>query len=276
MKYLLGKPVADAILQNLQEEVQTLGQKPAIAALLVGNNAASQLYVTLKKQTAQKIGIGFVFEHLPETSQQDEVIASVERYNTDPNIHGILVQLPLPKHIDKHAVLSHIHPAKDVDGLNRQLQSSENMFLCPFPKAIVRLIESSNCDLSEKKAVIIANSEEFGSAMTEALSTANIASSIVLRKYIVENTDLIRKGDIVITALGIPGIIKGDYIKNGAILIDGGIEQINGKVLGDIDEKSVSGKASFLSPVPGGVGPVTVSCLMENVVLAAKNLSQQS
>lgn len=273
MKYLFGKPVADTILQNLQEEVRTLAQKPTLAALLVGDNAASELYVRLKRKTAEKIGIDFIFGHLPKASSQEEIMGSIEKYNTDPTIHGILVQLPLPEHIDKNTVLSQIRPEKDVDGLNKNSRASKSLFLCPFPKAIMRLIESSNEDLSGKKAVIIANSEEFGSAMTEALSTRNIASSILLRKDIAEHADLIHEGDIVITAVGAPGILKGEYIKNGAILIDGGIEQVDGKVLGDIDEDSVSEKASFLSPVPGGVGPLTIACLMENVVLAAKNLS---
>lgn len=273
MKYLLGKPVAEKILQQLQKEIHELPIQPTLAVLLAGDNAASQLYVNLKKQAAQKIGIRFVLRHIPEESTQEEAIAIIKKFNDSPEIHGILIQLPLPKHLDKEAILTAIRPEKDVDGLNKNTPDALALkqFLSPFPQAIMHLIESSGCYLSGKNACILANSLGFGLAMKKILSSHSISSSVILHEALKDNIEMLRTSDILITALGIPGSIQGDFIKNGAIVIDGGIEKVNGKICGDVNENSVSEKVAFLSPVPGGVGPLTVACLMKNVIFAAKN-----
>ena len=196
------------------------------------------------------------------------IINLIKKLNADKKINGIIVQLPLPAGFDTGKILAAVDPKKDADGF-----CAEEKFLQPvFPHAIMLLIESSGEKLENKKAVVIANSDEFGKTMTATLSQKGVSAEYVISGKIQSNLGKIGEADIVVSAVGSPGLLKGQMCKEGAIIIDGGIEKVGGKVFGDVDFASFETKNGFLTPVPGGVGPVTIACLLENTFLAFKRL----
>ncbi|EKE19327.1 MAG: Methenyltetrahydrofolate cyclohydrolase [uncultured bacterium] len=268
---LLGKTVADDILGRLKSDISLAKKKPGLAVILVGNDKASQLYVKLKEKTARSIGMNFFRFNLAESVSQQEIIKLIGDLNIDSKVNGIIVQLPLPKGFDAQKVISSIDPKKDADGFSAQSGSAlgGNLKLFPvFPKAIIKLIESSGQNFFGKKAVVIANSELFGETMSEMLKRENIASGYILTRDVPSNLGVIKAADIVVSAVGSPGLLMGEMFKDGAIIIDGGIEKIGEKVLGDVDFGSTEQLSGFITPVPGGVGPVTIACLLENTFLA--------
>jgi methylenetetrahydrofolate dehydrogenase (NADP+)/methenyltetrahydrofolate cyclohydrolase len=274
MKLLLGKPIADDILNRLKSDISLRGEKPGLAVILIGNDQASHLYVSLKEKTACAIGMNFFRFDLAEKVPENEVLNLIQKLNVDDKIHGIIVQLPLPNDLNVEKVISSINPEKDVDGFSAEnvsnfLQGIKKIEPV-FPHAIMLLIESSGEILKGKNAVVIANSDEFGKIMTVALEQKNISAEYFLAKKISASIDTIREADIVVSAVGSPGLLNGQMLKEGVIIIDGGIEKVDGKVIGDVDFPSIKEKNGFISPVPGGVGPVTIACLLENVCIAFK------
>jgi methylenetetrahydrofolate dehydrogenase (NADP+)/methenyltetrahydrofolate cyclohydrolase len=265
MELLYGKPIADKILNRLKSEIFNNEKKPGLAAILVGNDQASHLYVSLKEKKAQEIGINFSKFDLAENVPENEIMDLIQKLNGDKNVHGIIVQLPLPSGFDTKKIISKINPEKDVDGF-----SILGKLAPVFPQAIMLLIESSGEILENKKAVVIANSDEFGEVMTDTLNKKGVSSEYILSSEIQSNLGKIGAADIVVSAVGSAGLLKGEMVKEGTIVIDGGIEKLNGKVFGDVDFASTEEKNGFLSPVPGGVGPVTIACLLENVYMAFK------
>ncbi len=275
MKLLKGRKIAAKILAEISREIRKKKLEPGLAAIFVGKNKSSQIYVNLKEKAARKTGIAFFkFNFFSRTSEK-KIINLIKNLNQAENIHGIIVQMPLPPNFDARKIISAINPRKDVDGF-----LPKSFFQPVFPRAVAVLLKNSKEELKNKKAVIIANSEKFGKAMLSMLAVKKIKADYVIAKRKAirhpDVSDKIQKADIVISAVGKPGLVSGDIIKKGAIIIDGGIVKNNERVRGDVDFESVKNKASHISPVPGGVGPVTVACLLENVQKAAEGLAKKS
>jgi len=264
MKLLEGGKISDKILKNIQKKIKSENLNPGLAVVLIGENEASKIYVNLKKKAAEKIGIKFYLSKFSENSPESEVIEKIENLNKNKKISGIIVQLPLPKGFNTQKIINAVNPQKDVDGFH-----PENKKLQPvFPGAILEMIKSTGIDLKSKKAIAISNSKKFGEVMKKVLEKNKIQADYILSKDI--KKDVSAKYDILISAVGKPNFIKGEMLKKDAIVIDGGITKKDRKILGDVDFKSVEKYASFLSPVPGGVGPVTIACLLKNVYLASR------
>ena len=274
MKLLYGKPIADNILERLKSEIAGSEKKPGLAVILAGNDEASRLYVSLKEKAAREIGIEFFKHDFPDDVSEAEILSLINKLNSDEKVHGIIVQLPLPKGINSNKIISKITPKKDVDGFHRKnvecFISGKQHIKPVFPSAIMLLAESSGQDLRNKKAVVVANSDEFGRVMVAALSQKGALVEYFLSTEIASNVDKILGADILVSAVGSKKLINGKILKNGVIIIDGGIEKEEGKVVGDVDFASTEGKSGFITPDPGGVGPVTIACLLENVYLAFK------
>ena len=240
--------------------------------LLVGNDNASKLYVSLKEKTAKEIGIDFSLFKYGENVAQAEILQQIEKLNLDENVHGIIVQLPLPQGFDTQKIIESIDPKKDADGFhpeNTKLFLDGNDGVSPvFPRAIRCLIESSGEELAGKKAVVVANSDEFGKIMCAILLQIGVVGEYVLSGNILSNLDDIKGADVVVSAVGTPGLLNVQMLKEGAIVIDGGIEKVGDRVLGDVDFASLAAFNGHITPVPGGVGPVTIACLLENVYLS--------
>jgi methylenetetrahydrofolate dehydrogenase (NADP+)/methenyltetrahydrofolate cyclohydrolase len=272
MKLLYGKTVADKILSHLKNEIFAAPQKPGLAVILVGNDQASKIYVNLKEKKAQEIGMNFFRFDLSQTTLEDEILKRIEALNHDKMVHGIIVQLPLPQGFNTEKIITSIDPKKDADGFhpqNAELFLKGKGSIWPvFPRAIAKLIQSAEQELTGKKALVIANSEDFGKIMCAALENLASEATYILAGSISSQLEKICDADIVVSAVGRPGLLKGEMFKEGAIVIDGGIEKVGEKVLGDVDFASTEGKNGFLTPVPGGVGPLTIACLLENTFLA--------
>ena len=272
MKLLYGKPVAEEILSRLKNDISLRGQKPGLAVILVGNDKASQIYVNLKEKKALEIGMNFFRFDLAESVSQEEIMGRIAKLNKDILVHGIIVQLPLPKGFETEKIIASIEPKKDADGfhpINTELfLVGEGRIWPVFPRAIMRLLESSGEKLENRVGVVIANSDEFGKIMCAALEKSGVLAEYVLSGDIAQNLGKIKGADVVVSAVGSPGLLRGQMLKEGAIVIDGGIEKVGDKVLGDVDFASTEGLNGYITPVPGGVGPLTIACLLENTFLA--------
>jgi len=270
-----GKKISERILKELKDDIRNENLKPGLGVVLVGKDEASKIYVSLKEKAAKDVGINFQKFEFQEGVPEDNVLHKIEELNKNPYVHGIIVQLPLPGHLNSDKIISSIDPGKDADGF------SENSGFEPvLPKAVIKILESIPIDTRrvastpDKIAIILANSDIFGRKMKAALERKNIkADYVVAEKNALQYYSMLEKiknADIVISATGKPKSITGKIIKEGAIIIDAGITRVEDKVVGDVDLKSVKNKASYITPVPGGVGPVTIACLLENVYLNAK------
>lgn len=275
---LNGKELALCIREKLKEQINLLPIKPSLAIILVGNNEASEIYVRNKIKASDEIGIETSVHILGDNIQQNELENLIANLNSDKNINGIMVQLPLPKHIDEQKILKLIDPKKDVDGFHPYniglLQNnSEETVVAATPKGIIRLLENANTDFEGKHALVIGRSQIVGKPIAMLLLNKNCTVTIAHSKT--KNlAQLISQADIVVSACGCPKMIKGEWIKDGAIVIDVGINRIEGKLCGDVDFENAKEKASFITPVPGGVGPMTIAMLLENTYQAF--IKQQS
>jgi len=278
MKLLSGKRISEKILKNLKNRIKKERLKPALAVILVGDDKASEIYVKLKGKAAKEAGIGFKLFKFKKAEKENKIIETVKKLNRDKKISGIIIQLPLPKKFKTQRIINSLDPRKDADGFHpknvRKFVRYTGEIWPVFPHAIVRLIKSSRVKIENKKAVVLANSIRFGEVMKAALQNKGMRAQYILTKNLKNSAKDIRSADIVVSALGKPGLVAGAMIKNDAIIIDGGITKKDKKILGDVDAESVKKVASYLTPVPGGVGPVTIACLLENVYLAAKKQSQ--
>jgi len=282
MKIINGKKIADKILADLKKEIEEKKLQPCLAVILVGDDAASRLYVQKKEQAAQKIGIEIKKYNLSEQTSEKEILDLIGSLNQDKQINGILVQLPLPKGLSADRIIHAIALQKDVDGF-----LPKSKFDSPFILSIWQALQATKENLKNKKIVALVNSDVFGLALSRFLRKKGLkdvkyikvrpfdSTTLPQDKVVVKRSDLKLKVDILISVCGQANFIKGDMIKKGVILIDGGISKQNGKVVGDIDQESVKDKAKWLSPVPGGLGPMTVAFLLKNVVLAAKNFEEE-
>lgn len=265
MKLLYGKPIADEILSRIKKELFEYGQKPGLAVILVGEDEASKIYVNLKEKRALEIGMNFFRHELPASVAEKDLLALIAKLNAQEDVHGIIVQLPLPGALNTEKIVQSIALHKDADGFLRK----EGALLQPvFPQALLLLTQSSQVELEGKKALVLANSVEFGEVMCQVLEAQNLSSSYVLTADFPAKLGQIKKADVLVSAVGSPGLLKGEMFKEGAVVLDGGISKVDGKVVGDVDFVSVEAKKGFISPVPGGVGPVTIACLLQNVFWA--------
>ena len=273
-----GKARAERLTSDIRDRVAArvaAGKSPpGLAVVLVGMDPASQVYVRNKRRTTEAIGMGSFAFDLPATAAQDEVLAIIDRLNRDPAVSGILVQLPLPAHIDAEKVTDRIDPLKDVDGfhpynMGRLLQKRPLLRPCT-PYGCMTLLESTGEDLSGKHAVVIGQSNIVGRPMALELLIARCTVT-VCHSRTVDLPGIVRQGDIVVAGVGRPAFVRGDWIKPGAIVIDVGINRTpEGKLCGDVDFAAARARAGWITPVPGGVGPMTIATLVANALLAAE------
>ena len=285
-----GKEIAQNLRNELKKEIDDLkkriGRVPGLAVVQVGNVAASSVYVKAKTKSAKEVGIEVIDHHLPDETTQEELLEIVDVLNKQRNVNGILVQLPLPKHINEQIVLDSIHPDKDADGfhplnvgkLSIASHNDENLLIPCTPYGCLIMLKGLGVELSGKNAVVIGRSNIVGKPMAQLLlkesCTVTIAHS---RTKNIE--DVCKKADIIVAAVGRPEMVKGDWVKRDAIVIDVGINRIEievdgeskNKLVGDVDFNEASKQASAITPVPGGVGPMTIACLLRNTTIAFKN-----
>jgi methylenetetrahydrofolate dehydrogenase (NADP+)/methenyltetrahydrofolate cyclohydrolase len=274
---LSGKEVAKGIEVDLTEEVRRLkaeeGATPGLATVLVGSDPASKLYLDMKEEACRRVGIISERHEFAEGATELEVTRWIEELNSDKKIHGIMVQLPLPGHLDREAVLNAIAPHKDVDGLTPEnlgkVAWGDEGLAPATPKGIIALLESHKIEVEGRDAVIVNHSNILGKPL--ALMLLNRLATVEVCH--VKTRDLgghTRRADLLVAAVGKPNLIPADMVKKGAVVIDAGISRSLGKVVGDVDFEGVSKKASAITPVPGGVGPMTVAMLLQNTVNAAR------
>ena len=277
MHLLNGKELAQKLQQEMTQEVTELKEKglqPGLAVILVGEDPASQVYVRNKERAANNIGMYSVVYRLPEITSEADLIAKIEELNHDDKVHGILVQLPLPKHINEDLVLDTIDPAKDVDGfhpmnLGNLFAGKPTMIPCT-PAGIMELIKLSGLDLAGKNAVIIGRSNIVGKPMAHLLLQANATVTICHSKT-KDLPKVAKQADVLVVAIGRANFVTADFVKEGAVVIDVGINRDeNNKLTGDVKFDEVAPLTSYITPVPGGVGPMTITMLMRQTIDAAK------
>ncbi|NLB38857.1 MAG: bifunctional methylenetetrahydrofolate dehydrogenase/methenyltetrahydrofolate cyclohydrolase FolD [Clostridiales bacterium] len=272
---LSGKQMSEQLTQEQKERVAALraqGIVPGLAVILAGENPASEIYVRNKKTMCATIGVHSEVVRLPNDVSQEDLIAHVERLNQDPAIHGILVQLPLPEHLDEAAVLARVLPEKDVDGFHvvnagKLFAGLPGVVPCT-PKGILYMLQQAGIELKGKEAVVIGRSNIVGKPVAMLLLQEHCTVTICHSRT--QNLkDVTRRADILVAAIGKPRFVTADMVKPGATVIDVGVNRVDGKVCGDVDFDAVKEVAGHLTPVPGGVGKMTISMLMENTLEAA-------
>ena len=278
MSIIDGKKVSSHIKDNIAAEVKILknktGKTPGLAVVLVGDDPASAVYVKNKNKTCKNIGFQS-FEHiLPENTSEDKLLNLINELNNDDQVNGILVQLPLPSHISSKTILVSINPQKDVDGFHLEnvgrLVTGNALFKPCTPPGIIKLLDEYKIEIEGKNAVIIGRSNIVGKPVSFLLLERN-ATVTICHSRTKDLPSITRSADILIAAIGKPNFVSLDMVKNNAVVIDVGINRLDGKLVGDVDFTSVSKQASLITPVPGGVGPMTIAMLMENTLQAFKN-----
>ena len=272
---LNGREIAKDYRANLERQVSELKEKgvtPNLTVVIVGNDGASLSYVKSKNKAAENIGMESGIVHLEEDATEEEVLKTVESLNQDKNVHGILVQVPLPKQVDENKVLDAITPEKDVDGFNPvnigKLYTGQETFVPCTPLGIMELLKHTG-SLEGKDVAVIGRSHIVGQPVAKLLTDQN-ATVTLMHSRTKDMISKIKDFDVVVSAVGKPGLLTGADIKEGAIVIDVGNTVVDGKLVGDVDYESASEKASYITPVPGGVGPLTITMVLNNTLLAAK------
>ena len=289
-KIINGKEIAQNLRNSLKEEIDELKNKynlvPGLAVVQVGTVAASSVYVKAKTKSANEVGIEVIDHHLNESTTQEELLELVNKLNNQENVNGILVQLPLPKHINEQIILDSINPNKDADGfhplnvgkLSIASHNDENLLIPCTPYGCLLMLKSLNVKLSGKNAVVIGRSNIVGKPMAQILIKESCTVTVAHSKT-TNLPEVCKNADILIAAVGRPEMIKKEWVKEGAIVIDVGINrieinidgEIKNKLVGDVDYSDVEKLTSAITPVPGGVGPMTIACLLRNTMIAFKN-----
>ena len=289
-KIISGKEISMNLRNELKEEIVILKEKynsvPGLAVVQVGNIAASSVYVKAKTKSALEVGIEVFDHHLNQSITENELLKLIDKLNNQKNVSGILVQLPLPKHINEQIILDSIHPNKDADGfhplnvgrLSIANKNDENLLIPCTPYGCLIMLKSLKLEISGKNAVVVGRSNIVGKPMAQLLIKESCTVTIAHSKT-KDLEKVCREADILIAAVGRPEMIKGSWIKEGAVIIDVGINRIDyekdgeskTKLVGDVNFKEVEKKASAITPVPGGVGPMTIACLLRNTTIAFKN-----
>ncbi|HCW7941709.1 TPA: bifunctional methylenetetrahydrofolate dehydrogenase/methenyltetrahydrofolate cyclohydrolase FolD [Staphylococcus aureus] len=276
-KILDGKQIAKDYRQGLQDQVEALKEKgfiPKLSVILVGNDGASQSYVRSKKKAAEKIGMISEIVHLEETATEEEVLNELNRLNNDDSVSGILVQVPLPKQVSEQKILEAINTEKDVDGFHPinigKLYIDEQTFVPCTPLGIMEILKHADIDLEGKNAVVIGRSHIVGQPVSKLLLQKN-ASVTILHSRSKDMASYLKDADVIVSAVGKPGLVTKDVVKEGAVIIDvGNTPDENGKLKGDVDYDAVKEIAGAITPVPGGVGPLTITMVLNNTLLAEK------
>lgn len=271
-----GKKVSAQVEEQLACRIARLKKQnvtPGLTVILAGEDPASQTYVRNKEKACERLGLYSHTVRLPEDVSQETLEAAIAQANADPAIHGILVQLPLPAHLDSEHALAMIRPEKDVDGfhdinMGRLVRGTDGVIACT-PKGVMRLLESAGIALAGKEAVVVGRSNIVGKPMALLLLQQN-ATVTICHSRTADLSAHTRQADILVAAVGMPGFITAEMVKEGAVVVDVGINRVDGKLCGDVDFDAVAQKASYITPVPGGVGKMTIAMLMENTVEAAE------
>lgn len=273
-----GKEISAAIREEIKAGVQGMSVRPGLAVVLVGDDPASAVYVRNKSKACAEVGIYSEVYRLPEETGREQLLGLIEQLNQSPLIHGILVQLPLPKHLDPEEVIMAIDPAKDVDAFHPvnvgKIMIGNYDFLPCTPAGVMELLHRSGIEVSGKECVVIGRSNIVGKPQAMLLLHEN-ATVTVCHSKTRDLPSVCRRADILVSAVGKPKFVTADMVRNGAVVIDVGMNRDeNGKLCGDVDFEPVSEKASYITPVPGGVGPMTITMLLKNTVTAAKRAEQ--
>lgn len=278
MTIIDGKALSEKILKEIEEEhnelIKKVGRKAGLAVIIVGENPASQIYVRNKIRACEKVGFYSETIRLDENITEENLLSEIEKLNNDSNIDGILVQLPVPKHIDELKIINAISPQKDVDGfhttnIGKMMIGDETGFLPCTPAGVIQMLEEYNIELEGKDVLVIGQSNIVGKPMTLLLIKKR-ATVQVCNSKTKNLSEKLQKADVVIAAAGSPKLVKASDVKEGVVVIDVGINRVDGKLCGDVDFEEVSKKASFITPVPGGVGPMTIAMLIKNTFKSYK------
>lgn len=277
MKILDGKAVSLKVKESVKvraDELKKFGVEPTLAVVLVGEDKASQTYVRAKEKACNEYGIKSVAHRLSENTTQNELLALINVLNLDDSIHGILVQLPLPKYIDTNVVLAAIDPRKDVDGFHAvnvgKLVSGLDGFVPCTPLGVMEILKEYGIDVAGLNAVVIGRSNIVGKPMANLLLNAS-ATVTVTHSKTKNLKEICKNADLIVAAIGKPFFLKADMVKDGAVVVDVGINRLDdGRLVGDVDFDEVAPKCSYITPVPGGVGPMTIAMLLNNTILAAQ------
>jgi len=278
MQLIDGKSLANRVQEQVADEVEELKQVqnivPGLAVILIGDDPASHAYVKMKAKACERVGFYSITHNMPDTISQDEIIGTIKMMNDNPRIDGILVQLPLPSHIDTDKILEVIEPKKDVDGFHAynvgRLVTGLDSFVACTPLGVMKMFEAYDINLEGRDVCVVGASNIVGKPMASLLLNAN-ATVTVTHIYTKDLKKHTLNADIIIVGVGVPALIKEDMVKEGAIVIDIGINRVSdGSLVGDVDFTNVSKKCSFITPVPGGVGPMTIAMLLSNTLKSAK------
>lgn len=287
-----GKAIAASVRKSVGERVASLAEKgvqPCLAVMLVGDNPASRVYVGMKQRAADEVGIKAIDQRLPADTSEEEILAILNQWNADPGVHGILVQLPLPDHVDERTVMERIRPEKDVDGFHpvnvgRMTSGDADAFRPCTPAGVQVMLEHIGFDPSGKHAVIVGRSNIVGRPMATILSQKGPTANATVTMAHSRTTDLgsiTRQADVLIVAVGRPESVTADMVSEGTVVVDVGVNRVDDdttpkgyRLVGDVDFDGVAEKASWITPVPGGVGPMTIAMLLGNTVTAADRLSR--
>lgn len=278
-----GKRISKEVRAEIAAECQALGERgivPGLAVVIVGSDPASQVYVRNKKKACEEVGFHSEVYELPEATTEEELLALVRRLNADDNIHGILVQLPLPKHLNDEIIIANIDPAKDVDAFHPsnvgKIMIGEYDFLPCTPAGVMVMLEKSGIEISGKECVVVGRSNIVGKPQAMLLLHAN-GTVTICHSRTKNLAEVTRRADILVVAIGKADFVTGDMVKEGAVVIDVGMNRkSDGKLTGDVDFASVEPKASYITPVPGGVGPMTITMLLRNTLTSAKKHNGRS
>ena len=279
-RLLEGKPIAEKIKEEIRQAVQSLKKKPVLASVMAGENAGAQAYVKSQKKAADGLGIDYQFHKLPQDTQESALIEFIQKLNTDSSVNGIIIQMPLPAHIDYKRISQFILPAKDIEGMHpenigRIVFGKAELVPCT-PAAVMELLAASEADLYGKEVVVVGHSEIVGKPLALLLleKFATVTVCHIGTSKAGKLKEHVARAEILIVAVGKAGLIKGEWIKEAAIVVDVGINRVEDKIVGDVEYEEAFKRASFITPVPGGVGPLTVTMLMRNLAKAA-SLQQQ-
>lgn len=275
-----GKEIARKIRTGIREQVEKLnekGIKPRLAVIMVGQDPSSKIYVRNKSKACIEVGIEYEEFILPEDTQMNELLLLIENLNERKDIHGILLQSPIPKHLDIYKAFETIDFRKDVDGFNLinigRLALNRKTFISCTTYGIIKMLEEYNINVKGENVVILGRSNIVGKPLAECLLNRD-ATVTVCHSKTKNIEDITKNADILISAIGKPKFVKENMVKDGAVVIDVGISKLGAEIVGDVDFEQVKKKASFITPVPGGVGPMTVAMLLKNVVIATKYLEE--
>jgi methylenetetrahydrofolate dehydrogenase (NADP+) / methenyltetrahydrofolate cyclohydrolase len=275
-KLLEGRPVAEKIKEQIKQDAQSLKNKPVLASVQVGDNAGAEAYAKSQNKVALSLGIEYQFHKLPENITEKSLIEFIQKLNADKLVNGIIIQMPLPQLIDYKKISQYISPDKDVEGMHPsnigQILFGKAQLLPCTPAAVMELLAQTGVDLYGKETVIVGHSEIVGKPLALLLldKFATVTVCHIGTSKAGKLQEHVNKAEVLVVAVGKAGLIKGEWIKEGAVVVDVGINRVNDKIVGDVEFEAAEKRASWITPVPGGVGPLTVTMLMRNLVTAAK------